>query len=87
MRSTMSKELSARNLDELITHGSQSILERRYIIEFLYEKGYQLADLKSFPFYEGKRLMIEACRYASLNLAEVEARAQFRDEIRRPFSA
>lgn len=83
----MTKELGIKNLDELIARGSQSILERRYIIEFLHEKGYQLADLKNLPFYEGKQLMIEACRYASLKLAEVEARAQFRDEIRRPFSA
>ena len=83
----MSNELGASNFNELITKGSQSILEKRFIIEYLHDKGYQLADLKSHPFSEAKQLMSEACIYASLKLAEVEARAQFREEIRGSFSS
>ena len=80
----MPEELGTSNVDELLPKGPQSALERRFIKEFLQEKGYQLEDLKKLPIEESKQLMTEACRYASLKLAEVESKAQFKKEIRGP---
>jgi hypothetical protein len=64
--------------------GPQSALERKLIDEYLTEKGYHLSDLQALPEREARRLMREACRYASLKLAEVESRAQLRKEIHYP---
>ena len=80
----MSDELDTSYVEELVARGPQSALERRLIIEYLRDKGYQLQDLKGLPIREAKQLMSEACRYASIKLAEVEARAQFREEIQGP---
>jgi hypothetical protein len=51
----------------------------------LHDKGYRLEDLHGLPKEEAKRLMTEACRYASLKLAEIEAKAKLRKEIHFPF--
>jgi hypothetical protein len=64
--------------------GPQSGLERVLLEEFLRGKGYRLSDLDRLPEEEAKALMIEACRYASLKLAQLESTARFREEIRRP---
>jgi hypothetical protein len=67
--------------------GPQSALEKKLIKEYLLEKGYRLKDLRGLPKAEAVSLMKEACLYASLKLAEVESRAQFREEIRGPSSS
>jgi hypothetical protein len=77
------KEIS-KLIDKCCEEGPQSSLERHLIEEYLDSKGYHLADLRSLPKQEAKRLMEEACRYASLKLAEVESRAHFRSQIRAP---
>jgi len=59
----------------------QSPLERQLIIDYLAEKGYVLKDLKAMPADRAKELMGAACKYASLKLAEIEARSQFRRKI------
>lgn len=82
----MPEEIGTNNVDKLLPIGPQSALERRFIKEYLHEKGYLLEDLKRLPLEESKLLMTEACRYASLKLAEVESRAQFKKEIRGPSS-
>ena len=82
----MSEELDPKFVDECMTKGPQSVLERRFIKEYLHDKGYRLEELKKLPEEEAKQLMSEACKYASLKLAEVESRAQFREEIRAPSS-
>jgi hypothetical protein len=64
--------------------GPQSALERMLLEEFLRGKGYRLSDLDRLPKEEAKALMIEACRFASLKLAQLESTAHFREEIRRP---
>ena len=71
------KELSRR-----LSEGLQTTLERKYIREYLSGKGYQLKDLEELPREESKRIMREACAYASLKLAEVESRAKFKQKIR-----
>jgi len=59
----------------------QSPLERQLIIDYLAEKGYRLEDMKMLPTDLAKKLMTAACTYASLRLAEIEARSQFRRKI------
>lgn len=71
-------------VDRCASEGPQSALERKLIEEYLKEKGYSLKDLRALPEEEAHRLMREACRYASLKLAEVESRAQMRREIHHP---
>ena len=73
-------------VDQCLSEGPQSALEIRFIKEYLLEKGYRLADLQKLPEAEAKQLMSDACKYASLKLAEVESRAQFREDIRGPSS-
>ena len=82
----MAEKTGSRYADKLLSKGAKSSLERRLIKEYLHDKGYQLEDLKRLPLEESKQLMTEACKYASLKLAEVESRAQFREEIRGPSS-
>lgn len=72
------------NLDQYISGGPQSPLERSYIEDYLREKGYRLSDLKNLPPGEASELMKEACLYASLRLAEIEAREEFRQNIEFP---
>jgi len=73
------------NIDERISEGPMSALERKLIKQYLHGKGYSLEDLHGLPKEETKRLMTEACRYASLKLAEIEAKAKLRKEIHFPF--
>jgi hypothetical protein len=62
-------------------YAPQSSLERQLISDYLMEKGYRLETLKILPRNQVKKLMTEACTYASLKLAEIEARSQFRRKI------
>jgi len=43
-----------------------------------------MEELRKLPEEEAKSLMREACRYATLRLAEVESRARFQREIHTP---
>ena len=82
----MSKVLDTGYIDELIIREPQSTLERRFIKEYLNSKGYSLEDLRCLQKKQARRLMKNACKYASLKLAEIEARAQFINDIRSPSS-
>lgn len=64
----------------------QATLERALIAEYLLGKGYLVSDLKGLPRPVAKRLMKEACRFATLRLAEIESRDQFQHKIRPPTS-
>lgn len=68
-------------LSECASKGHQSSLERSLIRQFLRSKGYQVADLRCLSRAEARELMIAACIYASLKLAEIESRAKFREDI------
>jgi hypothetical protein len=61
--------------------GSQDSLERKYILEYLGEKGFCLRDLLQLSEQEARQLMTEACCYASLKLAEIEIKANFLRKI------
>jgi len=71
-------------VERCASEGPQSALEKRLLEEYLREKGYSLEDLHKLPKDEAQRLMREACTRVSLKLAEVEARARFREEIHGP---
>jgi len=62
----------------------EASLEGRFIEEYLLSKGYRITDLHSLPKEEALALRIEACRYATLKLAEIEARSRFRKAINLP---
>ena len=67
--------------NHLAVKAPQSSLERQLIIDFLAAKGYHLKDLQTLPADMAKELMTAACLNASLKLAEIEARSQFRHKI------
>jgi hypothetical protein len=74
------------HLDRLVAEGPQSILERTLIAEYLLSQGYLTSDLWELPPQAAKSLMSEACRFAALRLAEIEAKVEFRQKIRLPIS-
>lgn len=59
-------------------------LEAMFIDEYLLTKGYRIADLDALPQEDAQLLKREACRYAALKLAEIEARSRFRQMIDLP---
>ena len=59
----------------------QSPLEQQLINDYLKSKGYTRRDLLNLPIEQVRKLMTEACTYASLKLAEVEARSLFYKKI------
>lgn len=56
-------------------------LERMFIKEYLGQNGLVFHDLCKLSDAQRKRLMIAACRYASIRLAEIELRALFIHKI------
>lgn len=62
----------------------QHDLECKLIAEYLSEKGYRLADLKNLTEQQAGKLMKEASTYATMKLAEIEARSKFRQKIHLP---
>ena len=75
----MSKVRTKQNRDP--TKFPQSGLEARLIKEFLAEKGYRMSDLKDLPDNERRDLMVAACMYAAIRLANIEARSRFVEKI------
>lgn len=60
----------------------QAPLEMLIIDEFLKEKGYgSIKELCRLPENEAKQLMIDACKFASSKLAEIESKAGFQKKI------
>ena len=62
--------------------GPETHLESMFIEEYLRSKGYSsIKELCNLTESEAKNILIGACRYASLKLAEIESRVRFGDEI------
>lgn len=59
----------------------QSPLEQQLINDYLNSKGHTREDFLTLPIEQVRQLMREACKYASLRLAEIEARSQLRRKI------
>jgi hypothetical protein len=70
--------------DEYTSEGPQSALEKKLVEDYLQSKGYSRADLQKLPEELASELMKAACMYASLKLAELHAKSQFREEIHVP---
>lgn len=60
----------------------QARLETSYIEAYLAGKGYRWCGLRSLPAEQVKKLMTEACTYASNKLAEVETRSRLVHTLR-----
>ncbi len=71
-------------LDPCRSEGPLTELEHKLIEEYLQEKGYRYADLKSLPEDKAKSLLIDACRFVGLKLAEMEARAALHHRLGSP---
>ena len=69
------------DIDECLAEGPQSALEKNLMKEYLQEKGYNCKDLLKMPTEIVRQLRTEACTYASLKLAEIEAKTQFKKDI------
>jgi hypothetical protein len=76
--------LSNFDIEKCVAEGPESALEKHLVAEFLEEKGYRWGHLDHLPAELVKELMQGACRYASLKLAEIEAKRLFREHIRPP---
>jgi len=62
--------------------GPQAPLEMMLIDDYLQSKGFpSIKELCSLPENEAKKLLVDACKFASLKLAEIESRAKFKNEI------
>ena len=73
-----------QDIRESAAEGPQSALEKKYIQDYLESQGANFESLSRLPKDDMQRLMREACKYASLKLAEVESRAKFSHEINAP---
>lgn len=68
--------------EDFIFEGPESALERMLIESYLKDKGFaSIKELSKLPKDEAKKLMMEACKYASLKLAEVESTDRFQKDI------
>ncbi len=68
--------------EDFIFEGPESALERMLIESYLKDKGIaSIKELSKLPKDEAKKLMMEACKYASLKLAEVESTDRFQKDI------
>lgn len=60
---------------------ARAALELMYIDEYLRERGYTRKDLLMVSEGERTRLMVEATRFASFRLEELEASARLQEKI------
>lgn len=70
--------------DQSTDQYQESALEQQLIAEYLHSKGYTEADLQSLPDEQRKGLMKDACLYATMKLANIEAKSRFRQKIKPP---
>jgi len=73
----------AKEKDNYPSEGLKATLEKKYIEDYLLNQGYRRKDLRKLPKKVAGQLLIEASRYASLKLADIESRARFRKTIHR----
>jgi hypothetical protein len=64
---------------------SEANLEMELISEFLRARGYKFSDLARLEEDERKSLMKEACSYAGVILADIEAKSRFRQKLKTLF--
>lgn len=71
-------------LGQNVDKSPESGLDRQLIAEHLLSKGYRMSDLRNLPEEQRKALMREACVYAALRLANIEAKSKFSQKIKAP---
>jgi hypothetical protein len=75
-------------ISKILNHNSiknnESALERHFIAKYLLSKGYHVSDLQNLPKEQKKKMMKEACIYAAMRLANIEAKSKFRQKIKGP---
>jgi hypothetical protein len=59
-----------------------STLTRQFIHKYLKQRGYAPENIDLLPVNTAKELMSDACLYASLKMAQIEACSHFRQKIR-----
>jgi hypothetical protein len=74
------------DLNRLFVGSPQTVLERTLTAEYLFSKGYLMSDLRELPPQVATSLMLEACRFAALRLAEIESKAELYQKFRLPIS-
>lgn len=79
----MSELINLKRVTDCL-EGPQSTMEKMLLEEYLHKQGYTMTDLHTLPEAEARAIMTEACKYASLKLAEVESVSHFREKIRGP---
>ena len=57
-------------------------LERHLIAAYLAGAGHDVQELLKQPGAEARTLLVEACRYASEKLSEIEARSHYLHSLR-----
>jgi hypothetical protein len=72
------------DVDKCIAEGPETALEKHLVEDYLRTKGYRMEDLHKLPADQVTALMKEACQYASLKLADIEAKSKFRKTISPP---
>ncbi|MCB9419503.1 MAG: hypothetical protein H6667_06855 [Ardenticatenaceae bacterium] len=80
----MSKLDKDEFVERCIREGPQAAMEKSLIEAYLNAKGHSLKELQELPKEQARALMVEACEYACLRLAQVESTARFRDKIQGP---
>jgi hypothetical protein len=63
--------------------GVQGALERAFLDEFLSARGYTFQSIEKLAKPRREALLREAAAYATLKLAEIEARAHFVKDLER----
>jgi hypothetical protein len=61
--------------------GSLPDLEQRLIEQFLADKGYTRMEWQKLSPEQARQVMVEACQYAALKLAEIESTAHLWAEV------
>jgi len=72
------------DVDRCVGEGPETALEKHLVADFLLGKGYRMEDLHKLPAEKVRALMQEACKYASLKLADIEAKSTLRKTIHPP---
>jgi hypothetical protein len=80
----MNAQKTTKEKGKYPSEGMKATLEQNYIEEYLLSRGYRRKDLRRLPKKEARQLLIEASRYASLKLEDIESRSRFRDTYHWP---
>jgi hypothetical protein len=67
-----------------LSGGPEAALEAQLVTDYLLSQGYRRSDILKMPAEQKRALMMKACMYAALRLADIEAKSLFRQKIKLP---